>query len=139
MTENIAEITHEEDEIKQLGPEHILEAMPQRYKHKVKVILSHIIRDPSKILAWNDVGELVYKGTTIPGSHIIDLLKDSQYEHKAYHLTGVNTFYRGLEEIHVPKTVLRKFINKREPEQVRTRPPGTPNKKTKPKKKWIAA
>ena len=64
------------------------------------------MRDPKYTLNWNNVGELVYKGSTITGSHIIDLLKDSQYQHKGHRLKGTVEFYRGTKKhIYLPPSL----------------------------------
>ena len=90
-----------------LQSEHILDSIPQRYKYKTGAILAHIMRDPENTLNWNDVGELIYKGSAISGSHITDLLKDTQYKHKGHLLKGTVEFHKGLQEIHLPTTLTR--------------------------------
>ena len=120
-----------------LPSDHILDSMPKRYKFKVGSIVSHILRDPQNTLSWNEAGELLYHGTLIPGSHIIDLLKDTQYQHKGYQLKGITEFYKGLQEIHVPTTLIRVLTNVSiKPVRIPSvkRPPGIPQKKFK---KWI--
>ena len=110
----------------------ILEVLPKKYRLRIESILTYISRDPKGTLTWNERGELIYKGTTIHGSHIVDLLKDTQYHHKNYTPNGTNTFYKGLEEIYVPTTLIVK-------RDITLRPPGLPieKKKKQQRKKWI--
>ena len=122
-----------EDQHGGLETDHILDTMPQRYKYKVGAIVSHILRDPQQTLAWDDAGQLLYKGTSIPGSHIVDLLKDSQYKHKGRHLEGSKEFYEGLKQIHLPATLTRVI----EIADIPAKPPGIPVRKKATLKKWI--
>ena len=116
--EKVAEIIKNQEG---LSSDHILEALPKRYKYKAGAILTHMQRDPS--MSWNDKGELIYHGKVIPNSHIVDLLKDSQYQHKGRQLSGQSEFYKGLKESHLPATLMR---------VVDIKPPGIPAKK-----QWI--
>jgi hypothetical protein len=88
------------------------------------------MKDPRKILSWNDRGELKYRGETLSGSHVTDLLKDSQYAYKNLTPLGKNEFYEGLRELNVPQSLIGN-------EQRRGgRPPGIPvHKGEKPRKK----
>ena len=52
-------------------------------------------------MTWKERGEFIYKGTTIQGSHIVDLLKNTQYHHNNYTPLGTNTFYKGPEYIYI--------------------------------------
>lgn len=110
----------------------ILEVIPKRYRSKVEAILTFTSRDPNDTIGWNSKGELIYKGSTILGSHIVDLLKDTQYQHKSYTPVGATQFYQGLKELHIPVTLIVKS-------DITLRPPGRPveKKERQPRKKWI--
>ena len=123
-------VSHENSNDLTIGD--ILDALPKRYHQKAKAILTYMSRDHT--LSWNDRGELVYKGTTIPKSHIVDLLKDTQYHHKNFTPEGSTEFYEGLKEIHIPTTLLVRREVTPEQKQV-IRPPGLPAEKRL--KKWI--
>ena len=90
-----------------LRPSDITDRIPQRYKPHVGQILSRIVHIPKKILWWNNEGELVYKDTIIPGSDIIELLKDSQNIEKEQ-LAGTTEFYKGLEEMKTPISLYKR-------------------------------
>jgi hypothetical protein len=93
------------------------------------------MRDPRKILGWNDRGELRFHGETISGYHVTDLLKDSQYEYKSLKPIGTDQFYDGLREINIPQNL----IGNTQRRGVNVRPPGIPVHKGKKmeKEKWI--
>jgi hypothetical protein len=118
----------------------IMAAIPRQYQYRVKAILSHIMKDPRKILGWNHRGELEFRGETISGSHVTDLLKDSQYAYKNMSLLGINEFYRGLSDMNIPQSL----IGNDQRRENNIRPPGIPHlykgrKKvvTLEQKKWI--
>ncbi len=89
-----------------LATDTILSGIPKNYNNKVKAILTYIDNDSAKLLRWNDKGELLYEGHVIPGSHVADLLKDSQREHKRLSLPGVVEFYEGLKRLNVPRSLI---------------------------------
>ena len=136
-----------------LSEEVILASVPKPYKYKVRGLLMHMKNDPHKILSWNEKGELVYRGRVISGSHISDLLKDTQRHYKQFSPHGVEEFRQGLEELHVPIGLLgnklgtipanssdiKKTLHL-EPKIVTSfRPPGLPNRPTKKKSlNWIS-
>ncbi len=109
--------------------EEILDTVPQRYRKRIESILNYISRDPRHTLNWNVRGELIYKDTAVSDSHITDLLKDSQYEHKGYTPVGYIEFYKGLKEINLPITLIGNPTRRRELRH--HRPPGIPEKKKK--------
>jgi hypothetical protein len=54
----------------------IIEVLPKNLQQKAKILLRRIL-DNSKILDWNDRGELKYDGETLPNTNITNLLGDS--------------------------------------------------------------
>jgi hypothetical protein len=118
----------------------IMAAIPKQYQYRVKAILSHIMKDPRKILGWNHRGELHFRGETISGSHVTDLLKDSQYAYKNLVPLGIGEFYQGLRDMNIPQSL----ISNDQRRENNIRPPGIPHiyKERKKvvaseKKKWI--
>jgi hypothetical protein len=122
----------------------VLTAIPRQYQRKVKAILLHIVDDPRRTLGWNDRGELQYRGDTIPDSHVVDLLKDSQYEYKGSTPRGISEFYGGLREMNIPKSLIGNEKRRRELLEDHL-PPGIPAKvdkkkvtrSTNKKTKWV--
>lgn len=96
-----------------LDEEIILSAIPKNYKTRVQALLNHMTADPQHRLQWNKKGELIYHGQVIPGSHITDLLKNSQRQYK-HAPVGLQEFQDGLKEINIPIGLL----------EVRHGPPG---------------
>jgi len=80
----------------------ILSAIPKNYRDRVRALLNHINADPEQRLQWNELGELIYHGRVIPGSHITDLLKHSQRQNVHSPPVGQQEFRTGLQEMNVP-------------------------------------
>lgn len=128
--------------------------IPSLFKRNVQAILDHL-RDHKNTLSWNDRGEIVYKGRTILGSSLTDLLKDSQRHYKTLDPYGDREFYRAWAAMNIPEGLLG---NERRKEEVRRYknhpeegyippPPGVPQKlapkklkrkETKDKLKWLS-
>lgn len=121
----------------QLSTDIILASIPKQYQYKVRAILMHIKQDPKRLLTWNEKGELIYHGQVIAGTHISDLLKDTQRKYQSFSPVGVEQFRQGLSEIHLPSSLLghtRHSENVSRPvSKTRTPgkqwgPPGTPHR-----------
>jgi hypothetical protein len=130
-------------------------ALPKPYRQRGRALLQHIQQDPEHRLSWDEKGHLIYKGQTIPHSHISDLLKDSQYLYKRLDPVGKEEFYNVLKEMNVPKGLIGNHQRLEDMEgrllsgiAEQRRPPGIPvqqkkksSSKSKGKKKtfkWIA-
>ncbi len=84
-----------------LSTDSILAAIPKRSRSNAEAILLHIQRDPD--ISWNSKGELEIKDTSIPNSHLVDLLKDSTHNFKHnWEPAGVSEFYRALAKSNLP-------------------------------------
>ena len=102
----------------------ILDKIPERYKYKVGAILGFIIKNKQNILTWNNTGQLIYEGVAVPGSNIIDLLVDSQNQHKNNNIAGFTQFNNSLKRLDVPTTLYEVPTTRKRPF-----PPGIPNNK----------
>ena len=85
-----------------LDVEVILSAIPKNFRTRARALMNHIAADPQQRLRWNERGELVYHDDLIPGSHITDLLKNSQRQYKHSQPVGQREFREGLGELNVP-------------------------------------
>ena len=104
-----------------MDPSTIMDNIPERYKYKAGAILQYIIRDKQNVLSWNNAGKLIFEGVPIPESNIIDLLVDSQNQHKDKNIAGISQFYSGLKILNVPTTLYTESTTRKRPF-----PPGTP-------------
>ena len=76
----IEETNPEDDDA--LRVDTVVEAVPKNVRNRVHALLSHITNDGR--LTWNRQGEIRYAGQLVSGSHITDLVKDSQYKYKHF-------------------------------------------------------
>lgn len=85
-----------------LDVEVILSAIPKNFRTRARALMNHIVADPQQRIHWNAQGELIYHGEVIPGSHITDLLKNSQRQYKHSMPVGQEEFQDGLKELNIP-------------------------------------
>ena len=97
-----------------LDVEVILSAIPKNYRNRARALLNHITADPQQRLQWNDQGELIYHDNVIHGSHITDLVKNSQRQYKHSQPVGLTEFQDGLRQLNIPIGLL----------ETRSGPPG---------------
>jgi hypothetical protein len=84
----------------------IIEVLPKNLQQKAKIPLRRI-QDNSKILDWNDRGELKYEGETLPNTNITNLLGDSLKLKKNNKPKGYEIFTKALSEMNLPEELIR--------------------------------
>lgn len=97
-TRRTAEITEEA-----MPEEGVLLMLPKRLQSKGHSLL-YFIKHHTEI-EWNECGQIILDGSTIPYSHISDLIKDALVTHKTFVPAGMDYFYRQLK--HVPLTLIQ--------------------------------
>ncbi len=84
----------------------ILACVPAGYKKRVQSLLDFI--RSGDVLVWNDKGQLVCGGDALPGSQIVDLLRDAQCTLKQSRCpAGAEEFYRALGRANVPLSLIK--------------------------------
>ena len=85
--------------------------IPPRFKTRADEILEWVKGRPD-VLGWDaETAEATYKGKKLPGSNISDLIRDTVVPNPRStkrELDGEEEFWRGLAEINVPLSLLRK-------------------------------
>ena len=104
--EKYKRLTNDDDddepiETSALEIEVILSAIPKNFRNRARALLNHIMADPQHIIQWNDKGELIMKGSIIAGSHITDLLKNSQRKYRHLQPIGQKEFRERLKELNI--------------------------------------
>ena len=61
--------------------EEVMKSVPKIYKNGARQLLDKM-KENRDVLAWNDKGELVYENKPINGSHVVDLVNDTQRHRK---------------------------------------------------------
>ena len=57
-------------------------------------------------IAWSEKGELKYKGETVRGSNVVDLVNDVLRKRKYFNPQGWETFGEALREANVPQDLI---------------------------------
>ena len=97
----------------------LIGAMPPNQQYKAKKLLRLIKDNPD--IDWSDKGELIYKQSLIPKSHVADLFEDALSTKRPVDgPIGWEEFNEGLDE--VPSTLVKRRI---------------PKQKRRSKQKWI--
>ena len=65
------------------------------------------LKDDSDAINWNDNGQLVLDGSTIPNSNIVDLVNDVMRKRKGFNSEHSSTFAKALAKINVPEDYVR--------------------------------
>ena len=87
-----------------LFDDEILKSVPKTMKAKVQFLLKKMKRSPD--ISLNEKGELKYKGETVQGSNVVDLVNDVLRKRKYFNPQGWETFGEALREANVPQDLI---------------------------------
>jgi hypothetical protein len=76
--------------------EEILESIPKTMKTKAEPLVRKMKADPH--IAWSEKVELKYKGKTVRGSNVVDLVNDVLHKRKYFNPQGWETFEKPYEK-----------------------------------------
>jgi hypothetical protein len=82
----------------------ILESVPKTMKAKVQFLLKKMKRSPD--ISLNEKGELKYKGETVQGSNVVDLVNHVLSKRQYFNAQGWETFGDALREANVPQDMI---------------------------------
>jgi hypothetical protein len=82
----------------------ILESVPKAMKAKVQLLLKKMKSSPN--ISWNEKGELKYKGETVQGSNVVELVNDMLSKKKYFNPQGWEPFGEALREANVPQDLI---------------------------------
>lgn len=86
----------------------VLKNIPQRNEKNVRYILDKMSKTKD-IASWTESGEFVFKGRTIPGSHMLDLVKSVMAPQKILderRPTGWNEFLEAFASLNMPYSMV---------------------------------
>ena len=73
-------------------------------KPKAGLLVRKMKADPN--IAWSEKGEPKYKGKTVRGSNVVDLVNDVLRKRKYFNPQGWETFGEALREANVPQDLI---------------------------------
>ena len=89
-----------------LSVEMIVRGIPKTMKTRAEALLAHL-KERGDVITWDDMGQVLVDGVLIPKSNISDLVSDAMRSRKHFNPVGVREFYNVLNEINVPKDLVR--------------------------------
>ncbi len=96
---------HRPEADKKLEEALIISALPIASQKRAQHLLTFITAQ--KLFTWNEKGQLVVEGEIHPGTHIIDLIRDSQSTFKKEQPPGSDIFYHLLGKGNIPLAFIR--------------------------------
>ena len=85
--------------------EAVLASIPKMYRSKAAGFIQYLKSDAN--VAWDDRGQLVLKGTTYPGTHMVDLINDAlRFRKKMSRPTGWRELSSHLMQRNVPRELM---------------------------------
>ena len=84
----------------------ILDTVPATMKSRACQLIKKL-KANKDIIRWNEQGQMVFKGTTIPGTNIVDLVNDSLRQRKNFNPEGWELFSKALGHLNVPEGIVR--------------------------------
>ena len=84
----------------------ILDSVPATMKSRTRQLIKKL-KANKDIIGWNEQGQMVFKGTTIPGTNIVDLVNDSLRQRKNFNPEGWELFSKALGHLNVPEGIVR--------------------------------
>lgn len=79
----------------------IIDSVPKNSKSKARLLINRLKRN-SDVMFWNDRGELTYDGKAVPGTSIVDLVRDAMGDRKRFNPIQSELFSRGLARVNTP-------------------------------------
>ena len=117
----------EESQEDSLSAEMIVRSIPKTMKTRAQALLERL-KEREDVITWDDMGQVLLNGVLIPKSSIFDLISDAMRPRKHFNPVGVREFYNVLNEINIPKDLVR---NERRWSEAET---NSPNEKSPPGK-----
>ena len=96
----------EETQEDSLSSEMIVRGIPKTMKTRAQALLAHL-KERGDLITWDDMGQVLLKGVLIPRSNIPNLVSDAMRARKHFNPVGVREFYNMLNEINIPKDLVR--------------------------------
>ena len=96
----------DEDSKDSLTPEMIVRGIPKTLKTRALALLARL-KEREDVITWDNVGQVVLNGSFIPKSNISDLISDAMRPRKHFNPIGVRKLHDMLNEINIPKDLVR--------------------------------
>ena len=106
LLSRLKEESDEEREKCSLTAEMIVRGIPKTMKTRAQALLARL-KERKDMIKWDSSGQVTLNGVFIPKSNISDLISDAMRPRKHFNPVGVRKFYDMLNEINIPKDLVR--------------------------------
>ena len=65
------------------------------------------LKSKKDLIGWNEQGQMVFKGRSVPSTNIVDLVNDSLCQRKNFNPDSWELFSKVLGHLNVPKGIVR--------------------------------
>ena len=107
-----------------LSTEKIIEHIPKTMRTRAAALVSKLKARPD-VISWDQTERVKIEGQTIPNSNISDLVSNAMRERKNFNPVGSREFFRTLNEINVPRDLIRNEGKRKQTEAISPEPSGT--------------
>ena len=95
----------------------IMDSVPATMKSRARQLIKKL-KSNKDLIGWNEQGQMVFKGRSVPSTNIVDLVNDSLRQRKNFNPDGWELFSKVLRHMNVPEGIVRNGI----PENLPTTP-----------------
>ena len=106
----------------------VLDSIPSRYKKNAEILLSKL-RQHQDISSWDDKGTFLYRGEFLPGSVIVDLVREvtqSTTISDKRKLKSWDVFLKAMAKLHIPISIAGNSATREQLEALKSAPPPPP-------------
>ena len=100
--EQSSEVTEPSDEIET----DIMDSVPATMKSRARQLIKKL-KSNKDLVGWNEQGQMVFKGRSVPSTNIVDLVNDSLRQRKNFNPDGCELFSKVLGHLNVPEGIVR--------------------------------
>ena len=84
----------------------ITDSVPATMKSRARQLIKKL-KSNKDLVGWNEQGQMVFKGRSVPSTNIVDLVNDSLRQRKNFNPDGWELFSKVLGHLNVPEGIVR--------------------------------
>ena len=116
-----------------------MDSVPATMKSRARQLIKKL-KSNKDLVGWNEQGQMVFKGRSVPSTNIVDLVNDSLRQRKNFNPDGRELFSKVLGHLNVPEGIVRNenrngFVREYKTKGIPDNLPTTPRVQEKRKKR----
>ena len=84
----------------------MMDSVPATMKSRARQLIKKL-KSNKDLIDWNEQGQMVFKGRSVPSTNIVDLVNDSLRQRKNFNPDGWELFSKVLGHLNVPEGIVR--------------------------------